>query len=104
MSYSTDIPSHDTTDYIDIEEEEYSDPVVITKYEYLAVVIARVNMLNAGHNPNLPDECIHGIFDNEVIAKLEIDNGVCPVNIKRYLPDGEVKEISLNQAHILAKY
>ena len=58
-------------------------PVVITKYEFATLIRLRAQQLDTGMDPLIPEEECEGIYDNTIIAEMEIRRGLCPIEIIR---------------------
>ena len=61
----------------------------LTKYEK-----ARVIGLRALHISKGAKTTILGMTDPYLMAKKELEDGICPIIIRRHYPDGECRDIS----------
>jgi DNA-directed RNA polymerase subunit K/omega len=64
----------------------------LTKYEK-----ARVIGLRALHISRGAKTTITGMTDPYLMAKRELEQGICPIIIRRHYPDGEYRDVSVRK-------
>ena len=69
-------------------------PPYLTKYERSRIIGVRALQLNYGAPPLVPPE-IAGSTNVLDIARYEVDNGILPVSVYRYIPGGMGQAIPL---------
>lgn len=69
-------------------------PLILSKYERVQLIAARVEQLLGGAPPTVDDPC-----DNDTVrvAELEVDRRTIPIRVARHLPNGKVQVLSLDQ-------
>ena len=77
-----------------LDERIRIGPPRLTKYERAKIVGVRALQLAAGAPP-LVDPAVVGSRDFVRIAEYEVDNGILPVSVYRYLPGGGSQSIPL---------
>ena len=69
-------------------------PPYLTKYERARIIGIRAFQLEFGIPPLVPPERV-GSTDPLVIARYEVDNGILPLSVYRYIPNGPAQAIPL---------
>ncbi|MCE4624778.1 MAG: DNA-directed RNA polymerase subunit K [Desulfurococcales archaeon] len=77
-----------------IDEQIKIGPPYLTKYERARIIGIRAFQLEFGIPPLVPPEVV-GSTDPLVIARYEVDNGILPLSVYRYLPGGQSQAIPL---------
>ncbi|MEB3773940.1 MAG: DNA-directed RNA polymerase subunit K [Desulfurococcales archaeon] len=82
------------TVYPRIIEEVEIGPPYLTKYERARIIGVRTLQLNYGAPPLVPIEKL-GTSNTLEIARYEVDNGILPVSVYRYIEGGKSQSIPL---------
>ena len=69
-------------------------PPYLTRYERARIIGIRAFQLEFGIPPLIPPERV-GSTDPLVIARYEVDNGILPLSVFRYVPGGVSQAIPL---------
>lgn len=75
------------------EEEQFTEVITINKYEITSILRERTIELRNGAESTLPPDLLKDIFDEQRIAELEIEHGVCPVGVKKRVRGGKYETI-----------
>ncbi len=79
------------------DEEIFSLPEYMTRFEYTKVIAARAVQLASGSPPNVDIEDTYDVLD---IAKRELHGRVIPLVIKRKFPDGHIEVFRVREMNI----
>ncbi|BAA79898.1 DNA-directed RNA polymerase subunit K [Aeropyrum pernix K1] len=90
------------TSYPRIVDDVKIGPPYLTKYERARIIGVRAFQLSIGAPP-LVDPERAGSRNPLDIARYEVDNGILPVSIYRYLPGGGGQSLSLSRLVELAR-
>ena len=82
------------TVYPRVTDEIEIGPPYLTKYERARIIGVRALQLNYGAPPLIPIEKL-GTTDTLEIARYEVDNGILPVSVYRYIEGGKSQSIPL---------
>ncbi len=80
--------------YPRIDERVRIGPPYLTKYERARIIGIRAFQLDYGAPPLVPPEVV-GSTDPVKIARYEVDNGILPLSVFRYVPGGGSQAIPL---------
>ncbi|MCE4609473.1 MAG: DNA-directed RNA polymerase subunit K [Desulfurococcales archaeon] len=80
--------------YPRISEKVKIGPPYLTKYERARIIGIRAFQLGFGVPPLVPPEVV-GSTDPLDIARYEVDNGILPLSVYRYIPGGPAQAIPL---------
>lgn len=70
---------------------------VLSKYEKARVLGVRAHQLSSGLTPNVP---IKGSFNPLLLALQELNEGLIPLIVRRYLPDGSKEEWAVSDLRV----
>jgi len=77
-----------------VDERVRIGPPYLTRYERARIIGIRAFQLEFGIPPLVPPEKV-GSTDPLAIARYEVDNGVLPLSVYRYIPGGASQAIPL---------